>query len=665
MMFSGLFSAILLLSVGIYFIPNRLKYLFTMILLLIAMFVTSSWGIKALFYDDLPLIVDLNFEFLNFDFSFYIDKLSSFFLLAINFTSLTGFIYAYKYLSPYYRIKYPLSFSIHYFSYFWLYISMCMVVMLQDGTAFIILWEIMAISSFMLVIFNAENRTIMKTGINYLIQMHIGMLFILIAFMIAENGTGVMGFASLKPYFSDHSNTILFLMFFIGFGMKAGFIPLHTWLPLAHPSAPSHVSGIMSGIMIKMGFYGIFRVVSALQSDIMTIGIIILGISLITGIMGIMSAITQRDIKKMLAYSTIENVGIIGIGIGLGVVGMAMKNQILVLFGFSGALVHILNHSLFKSMLFFAAGSVNHATHTKDMEVLGGLIKKMPHTALIFLIGSLAICGLPPFNGFVSEYLLYSGMFMSISGSGLYDSFIILSGIIGLSLIGGLALFCFTRAYGITFLGQERSIRVRGATEVNMSMILPGYIIISVIMVIGLASSIVVVPVFNIVSETFTNTAYDSAIITNVLNNLLQINILSGLFIIITVALFSFRRYIFRSKKADLGPTWGCGYTAGTSKHQYTAASYSDNFIGLANPVLRSEKSFDEIIATDIFPEKKSFSSVSKDIFDDYIISYPKEFILKLLKKIAVMQTGQIHHYILYTFLFVIAALVLTYFELI
>lgn len=198
-----------------------------------------------------------------------------------------------------------------------------------------------------------------------------------------------------------------------------------------------------------------------------------------------------------------------------------------------------------------------------------------------------------------------------------------------------------------------------------MFMIIPGYIIIFVIMVIGLASSIVVIPVFDIISVTFTNIAYDSAIITNVLNNLLHVNILSGLFIIITAALFSFRQHIFRSKIAVPGPTWGCGYTAGTPKHQYTADSYSDNFIGLANPVLRSQKLSEEIMATNIFPEKKSFSSVSKDIFDDYIISYPKEFILKLLKKIAVMQTGQIHHYILYIFLFIIAALVLTYFELI
>jgi hydrogenase-4 component B len=232
---------------------------------------------------------------------------------------------------------------------------MIMVVMLQDGVAFIILWEIMALSSFMLVIFNAETRSIMKTGISYLIQMHIGMFFILIAFLLAEKATGIMGFAALTPYFSDHSNIFLFILFFIGFGMKAGFIPLHTWLPQAHPAAPSHVSGVMSGVMIKMGIYGILRVVISLQNDLFVIGNIILFVSLISGILGVMMAIVQHDIKRLLAYHSIENIGIIGIGIGLGVIGLSVENTGLILLGFSGGLLHVLNHSLFKSLLFYNA----------------------------------------------------------------------------------------------------------------------------------------------------------------------------------------------------------------------------------------------------------------------------------------------------------------------
>ena len=176
------------------------------------------------------------------------------------------------------------------------------------------------------MIFDAEDRTILKTGISYLIQMHVGMFFILIALLLVEKATGQMGFDALGSYFSNHSNLPLFILFFIGFGIKAGFIPLHTWLPEAHPAAPSHVSGVMSGVMIKMGIYGILRVLMSVQSDLLLIGIIILIISMISGVMGVMMAIVQHDLKRLLAYHSIENIGIIGIGIGLGMIGLATEN---------------------------------------------------------------------------------------------------------------------------------------------------------------------------------------------------------------------------------------------------------------------------------------------------------------------------------------------------
>ncbi len=234
-----------------------------------------------------------------------------------------------------------------------------------------------------------------------------------------------MSFDALRLYFSNHSNLPVFLLFFIGFGIKAGFIPLHTWLPQAHPAAPSHVSGVMSGVMIKMGIYGILRVLMSVQSDLWWIGIIILVVSLISGILGVMMAIVQHDLKRLLAYHSIENIGIIGIGIGLGVIGLATNNAALSLLGFSGGLLHVLNHSLFKSLLFFNAGSVYQAAHSRNIEQLGGLMKRMPYTAIFFLIGSLAICGLPPFNGFISEYLIYLGMFKSLSAANLDQSIIV------------------------------------------------------------------------------------------------------------------------------------------------------------------------------------------------------------------------------------------------
>ncbi len=314
----SLFLAIIILSILVFFIPRSLKYFYSLFLLAVAVALTSVWSYKLLSGSVQILYMPLTLPFLQSSFILTVDRLSAFFIIVINITVLIGFLYARGYLEPYYGSKNALRFSIHYFSYIWLYLSMLMVVMFRDGLSFLIAWEIMALSSFFLVIFDAEDRTILKTGISYLIQMHVGMFFILIAFLLVEKATGQMGFDALGSYFSTHSNLPLFILFFIGFGIKAGFIPLHTWLPEAHPAAPSHVSGVMSGVMIKMGIYGILRVLMSVQSDLLLIGIIILIISMISGVLGVMMAIVQHDLKRLLAYHSIENIGIIGIGIGLG-----------------------------------------------------------------------------------------------------------------------------------------------------------------------------------------------------------------------------------------------------------------------------------------------------------------------------------------------------------
>jgi len=539
-----------------------------------------------------------------------------------------------------------------------------MVVMIRDGLSFLIVWELMALSSFLLVIFDAEDRIIMKTGISYLIQMHVGMFFILISFLIVDKATGQMSFDALRLYFSSHSNFLLFILFFIGFGIKAGFIPMHTWLPEAHPAAPSHVSGVMSGVMIKMGIYGIIRVIMSVQNDLLLIGLIVLSVSLASGVFGVMMAIVQHDLKRLLAYHSIENIGIIGIGIGLGVIGLATNNTALSLLGFSGGLLHVMNHSLFKSLLFFNAGSVYQATHTRNIEQMGGLMKKMPYTAIFFLIGSLAICGLPPFNGFISEYLIYIGMFKSLSAANLYQSIVILSSIVGLALIGGLAIFCFTKAFGIVFLGEARSEKASMAKEVSRGMIFPQFITVAFIIMIGLASVLFVKPVFNIISQAFR--LPDMTLVANSsVNNLTQISILSGIFVITIVILLVYRHFYLKMKQIDIGPTWGCGYTAGTSKQQYTATSYTYNYNHLAKPLLQTKKIMDDIRDDEIFPGKRTFESHSDDIFKKLLIDKPIDWFSSLLKKIAVMQTGQIQHYILYAFVYMLIVFLLTYFNLI
>ncbi|MDX9724912.1 MAG: proton-conducting transporter membrane subunit [Bacteroidales bacterium] len=659
---SLLFFLVIILTVPVFIVPKQYKYHYSLILLLGGIIATTIKAFVSLGAGSGACETGQTMPAGPLEFS--ADALSAFFILVVNITVLTGFLYSRGYLKPYYKTKNSLRFSLHYFSYLWLWLSMIMVLIVRDGFMFLIVWEIMALSSFILVIFDAEDTRIMKTGISYLIQMHVGMFLLLLAFLISAGDSGKTGFDVLQGYFSGHSNVVIFLLFFAGFGIKAGFIPFHTWLPQAHPAAPSHVSGVMSGVMIKMGIYGIMRVLISVQHNHMEIGVIILFISLLSAIMGVMMAIMQHDLKKLLAYHSIENIGIIGIGLGLGTIGFSAGNSVLCLLGYSGALLHVLNHSLFKSLLFFNAGSVYYAAHTRNVESLGGLMKKMPFTALLFLAGSLAICGLPPFNGFISEYLIYAGMFKSLASASLYQSLALLASIAGLALTGGLAVFCFTKAFGIVFLGQPRTIKAAAAEEVHKGMLIPQLLPLSLIILIGLASPFFLKPVFDIVSGGFglEPAGLQEETMTASLG---AVSILGGIFVVLTTILLIVRKMHLATKEVSSGPVWGCGYPEAGPAQQYTATSYVYNYNHLARPLLQTEKIMEDIREDEIFPAKRSFRSESHDVFRKYLVDKPVDFVSRLLKLIAVMQTGRIQHYILYAFLFMLAILLLTYFGII
>ena len=347
-----------------------------------------------------------------------IDALSGWFILIINFTFITGAIYGMHYMKPYRSQKANL--SLHCISFILVQSSLISICVLQNTIVFLIAWEIMALSSFILIIFEHNKRETINAGINFLIQSHICIMFLTLGFIWVALRMNSYDFKAITLFSTSNSlltGVALFLCFFIGFAIKAGFVPFHTWLPYAHPAAPSHVSGVMSGVIIKIGIYGIMRMLLLIKSDYLVIGYIILFISIVSGIYGVMLAIIQHNLKRLLAYHSIENIGIIGIGIGLGCIGIGKGNHLLTVLGFAGALLHTLNHSLFKSLLFYGAGNVYQSTHTMDIEKLGGLGKRMPHTTFLFLIAALAICGLPPFNGFVSEFLIYNGMFTGLHGS--------------------------------------------------------------------------------------------------------------------------------------------------------------------------------------------------------------------------------------------------------
>ncbi|HNW55316.1 MAG TPA: proton-conducting transporter membrane subunit, partial [Bacteroidales bacterium] len=389
---------------------------------------------------------------------------------------------------------------------------------------------------------------------------------------------GSYDFQSITAYsqsISGPASVVLFLFFFAGFAIKAGFVPFHTWLPYAHPAAPSHVSGMMSGVIIKIGIFGLMRMLLVIKTDYVTVGYIILILSLVSGLYGVMLAIVQHNLKKLLAYHSIENIGIIGIGIGIGSIGLGTGNQVLASLGFAGALLHTLNHALFKSLLFYTAGNVYQATHTLDIEKLGGLIKKMPQTALLFLVAAIAICGLPPFNGFVSEFIIYSGVYNWLSDATLVPLLVAVSTTSGLAMIGGLAMLCFTKAFGVVFLGSARSELPASCSEVPFARLIPLYLLAGMILLIGLFPTAFISLLSHPVSLFTGGSGFAlSPEQVVVLKAIQPVSWASGIFILLVISIYVIRRVALSHRKISVGATWGCGYEAGTPKIQYTAGSF-------------------------------------------------------------------------------------------
>ncbi len=649
-----------ILSFFILVMPSGMRYIYTLGVTVFIILITSVPAAVTLFHTDSAPLIFIEGGPLG-SITFTLDSLSAFFILVTNFTVFTGLLYSNGYLRSYRTTKTPAQFALHYFSYVWLHLSMLCVLMLRDGTAFLIAWELMAVSSFMLILFEAEKRTTLKTAVNYLIQMHVGLVLLIIAFLLVEADTGYFGFDGLPIFFSRHPNTPIFFLFFAGFAIKAGFIPFHTWLPEAHPAAPSHVSGVMSGVMIKMGIFGIIRVLTTVHADFYIIGILIMIIATLTGLYGIMMSIVQTDLKKLLAYSTIENVGIIGMGIGLGSIGMGLNQPVLTILGFGGGLFHVLNHSLFKSLLFYSAGSVYKATHTRNMAQLGGLIHSMPRTAGLFLFGAAAICALPPLNGFVSEILIYYGLFAGLQAVSVFQTMSMLMTILALALIGGLALFGFSKAFGLTFLGTSRSEIHMEKNVISPGMLFPKLLIAAIILLIGLAPVLFLSPLTGMIGAQFH--VNPEPVVAPLIKALSKINIVGIILIIVTIALLSLRKIVIKPEKVVYGPTWGCGYTAGTARQQYTAGSFSANFAELADPVLHSKTDYRPIHEEDIFPGKRSFTLHPADIFHSGINKIV-DFSMLALKKIARLQTGNIQHYILYAFIFMLIIFILLYMKI-
>lgn len=642
------------------FAPSRLKSYVNLLCVALIVCLTSVPAIHVICNHELNSLFQGTFFFGAVPVR--MDALSAWFVLIINLTCLNGALYGIGYMKTYNEQKNRL--SLHWAMFLLFHASMLWVCMLQHAIAFLTAWEIMSLSSLMLVIFEHTNTRTIKAGINYLVQMHVGVVFLSVAFIWVAVSTGSFDFDAIRIWFSTHDHSWLFLLFFIGFGIKAGFLSLHTWLPEAHPAAPSHVSAVMSGVIVKLGIYGILRIIGMLQHDFFVIGEAMLLFSIATGLYGILNAAMHRNFKKMLAYCTIENIGIIGMGMGLGLIGIGADNSILVVTGFGASLLHVLNHSLFKSLLFFSAGSVYQQTHSKNMEKLGGLIKYMPQTALFFLIGAVAIGGMPPFNGFVSEFMLYHGFLVGIKDSNFYVIALMVFSIVALALIGGVSLLTFTKSFGVIFLGSPRSDLKHIPEEVSLIMRIPQYIIVLVMLSIAffpgfylkganVAAASVIIP------GTFVNMQPSVYALSG---NVASVGIYSFLFCMVVVAVIGVR-FFFKKKQVAAGPTWGCAYVNPNPSMQYTGKGFSRALGKLMGVSMAEKRTYIEIHAHEIFPEQRNYFSNYNDIFGLYL-SKLKNLLIRFMNYFQFIQNGNMQGYILYGISFIILVFLATLFNI-
>ena len=572
-------------------------------------------------------------------FSVGIDPLSAFFLIPTFLLSGLAGVYAVGYFRPW-RGRNPGRFWLFYNA---LVASLALVLIARNGVLFLVAWEAMSLASFFLVIHDDAAEGVRDAGWTYLVATHIGTAFLLALFILLGRHGGSQDFAAFAA--PAGSAGLLFMLALIGFGTKAGLFPFHVWLPEAHPAAPSPVSAVMSGVMIKTGIYGIVRTLVLLGDVPVWCAWLVLGMGAASGVLGVLFALAQRDLKRMLAYSSVENVGIIALGIGLGMLGTVYGVPAVAALGFAGGLLHVLNHAMFKGLLFLGAGSVVHAAGTRNVERLGGLFTRMPWTGTAFLAGAVAICGLPPFNGFAGEFLIYLGSFKTLLAAGP----VALGGlvaVVALALIGGLAAACFTRAFGIAFLGEPRSPEAVHAHEAEASMRGPMFALAALCLVIGLGAGAAVRIMEPAVAMLSGSAAAGSG--SGPARWLFPIACGAALLLLLAWvgALAFLRRRLLAGRSVRTAVTWDCGYAAPAASMQYTATGFAQPLTHGAAAILRPQVASQP--PEGIFPVASSFRSETPDVARERLFDPLFRGAANLLGRLRWLQQGRVHWYVLY-----------------
>jgi hydrogenase-4 component B len=526
----------------------------------------------------------------------------------------------------------------------------------RNTVLFLVAWEIMAFAAYFALTTEDEKPEVRDAGILYLITTHVGSLALFAMFSLLKGETGAYLFPGQGTLSAQTGMaSAIFLTALLGFGLKAGVMPLHIWLPSAHANAPSHISAVLSGIVLKTGIYGMMRVFSCFSDPPVWWGCTVLLLGALSGVLGVAFAIGQHDLKRLLAYHSIENIGIIMMGLGAALIGQSQDSPALIVLGLGGALLHVVNHALFKSLLFLAAGSVIHATGTRQIDLMGGVGRRLPLTALCFLVGAVAICGLPPLNGFVSELMVYLGFFTSIrSYHGFAGTLPALAAPV-LALVGGLAVACFVKVYGIVFLGMARSPDHADGHEAPASMLWPMGLLSILCVLIGVAPVLVGLPLNSAI------VGYQSSLSSQGIANLVPLgwlSILGGALVAAAALLAWFLLRNARRKPHAVSATWGCGYLRPSPRIQYTSSSFGAMLVSWFRGVLCPEVHREEV--TGLFPLPGRLAShVPETVLERVYIPFLEYLYLKSAP-VRRLQHGKLNIYIFYTFITLVLLLVVT-----
>jgi len=617
-----------------------------------------------------PLILSLPSTLPLLTFAIRLDPLASFFVVTISLAGLSAAIYALGYVTEFYgRVSLGALGSL--FNGFLL--SMTLVVIADNGFFFLIVWELMSLLSYFLVVTEHEKADVRYAGFFYLIMTHVGTAFIILAFLIFFQGAGSFSFETFRhpeQPLPEGMRTLVFLMALIGFGTKAGIVPLHVWLPYAHPAAPSHISALMSGVMIKTAIYALIRVYFDFLGGQFPWwwGFVVLVIGAVSALLGVMYALMEHDLKSLLAFHSVENIGIILLGIGAGMIFQTYGLKELAALGLLAGLYHTINHAMFKALLFLGAGSLLYATHTRNMEEYGGLLRRMPWTGAFFLIGAVSISALPPTNGFVSEWLVFQSLFLSFQLPTVFLKLMLPIGAAMLALTSVLALACFAKAFGISFLALPRSAHARHAEEVPVPMRLGMGLLALVCVALGIAP-MVVVPLLDRVAAPFAGVSIEGKVLAldgwalapvNVEFSSLSTPVLALLLVALSMLGLGLVAAFGGLAKKRYYKTWGCGINL-TPRMEYTATGFVQPikrvFSTIYQPTVKLETEFLE--ESRYFAKRRRFEFHIEPIFQKYLYDPVVTFFTTMADRLRVIQAGSLHLYLTYIFVTLVLLLLL------